>query len=457
MFSRTNKNQLVNSTFKKLPSGIITLFEFIKSKNSSKNIRELLWYFGGQIIAVVLGFLTIKLLSFAGTTDYGIYALIFTISNFFGLTYIGPITQTFNRFFHNYEGKEGFRDFFTIIINLILAGVVVVLIISAVFAIFPWIDNFSPGIILLSGLFVITSKMSEFCNSLLNITRKRAINSIIINLERIMIIIMLYFLYQSRHFKLIYIFLIFNIAYFIFSSIRIYYFQKLIKENFKQPVRTSGREYQKLKSGLLSYLMPFIVWGVAGWMQLNGEKWIIAYKLTTSDVGIYAVMISIVNAFLSIPSTYLSEFFTPIIYKCFSDLNNIQSVKTGKFYIRFNIILILLLTLFVSLFTYFFGSLLTELISTASFLQYSYLLPIFSLAIGLFNIGQSMTFYGLALNKPKIYIAPKILTGFLSVLFNILLISFLGFEGVAYSALLIGIVYILTTMYANSKLNLITT
>ena len=231
-----------------------------------------------------------------------------------------------------------------------------------------------------------------------------------------------------------------------FALLRLNYFRKNISGNTVDNEKISE---SKVKNEIYSYIYPFIIWGQASWLQLNGEKWIIADFLSTSDVGIYAVMISLVNALISIPSNYISEFLTPIIFKNFSDFSNTDNLETGKNYIKINILIVTAITILVTVITNFIGSNLIILISNISFASYSYLLPFLCIGVGLFNIGQAMTILGLSFNKPKIYIAPKIIIGLFSLLSNIMFILWFGIDGIAYSSIIIGIGYILLISFIN--------
>lgn len=72
---------------------------------------------------------------------------------------------------------------------------------------------------------------------------------------------------------------------------------------------TNGKN--EMRRTTAAYIIPFLIWGISGWLQSNGERWIISGLLSVSDVGIYAIMMSLVNALVAIPNNMIAEFATP--------------------------------------------------------------------------------------------------------------------------------------------------
>jgi len=62
-----------------------------------------------------------------------------------------------------------------------------------------------------------------------------------------------------------------------------------------------------MRMQLFRYMAPFLIWGFSGWLQLNGEKWIINGLLSTYDVGIYAAMMALVNGLVIVPNNIISD------------------------------------------------------------------------------------------------------------------------------------------------------
>ena len=260
-----------------------------------------------------LGFIIIKLLSLLGTEEYGIYALVLTLSNLFGLAYLSPINQTFNRYFYEYKDKQEYSSFQNYVLLLMFWGIIFVLLAVAGAIICRNLIGYSVLMIILFGIFIILFKLDEFSISLLNIIRQRKKNSILINAERGIVILIFFTLQYYFAMNLLHVLIVFNSVFFIFIVARVFVFNNYTgKTNHALPY--SSKIKKELRKKIFAYLSPFIIWGIAGWLQLNGEKWIIANILSTADVGIYAVMLSLVNVLITIPSNYLADFLMPVIF-----------------------------------------------------------------------------------------------------------------------------------------------
>jgi O-antigen/teichoic acid export membrane protein len=268
------------------------------------------------------------------------------------------------------------------------------------------------------------------------------------SLEKFAVIALLIILIFSRILNLNSVLIVLCLTALVFSVI------KYFKFKHKIPAQTeSSPEIKKeiLKS-IAAYSTPFLFWGLAGWLQLNSEKWIIAKILSASDVGIYSVMVSLVSILIGIPNTLLNEFSLPIIFQQFTDLKDKEKTEKGFNYIKILSWLVAAITVVSTLITLFFGRYLLLLISYREYTIYYYLLPLLTFGTGLFLTAQTMINLGLALNIPRIYLIPKIMIGIFSVVLNIILINSLGVSGAAYSVLTVGVIFFIYISMINKKL-----
>ena len=430
------------------------LFHLIRSKINPDSVTEMSWVFIGQLTTVVLSFVIVKILSNMGAAQYGIYTLVITVTAFFGLLFYGPVLQGFLRFYYHYLEKSLSNIFVKLIYRVLLISGIMLFILAVVFYLFSPLFNFplSSFFFLITGIYVVTFKVDEFFNSVLNLVRKRKENSIIQGIEKAAIIVYLVLLKQFDLLELknVFIALVFNTI--LFAFIKIKFFERFLPEEPAHDKAFIKGAHKEMGTKLFRYVLPFLIWGLSGWLQLNGEKWIINGLLSTADVGIYAIMLAIVNALVIIPNNIISEFATPIIFKQYSDLNNAENVRMGFHYIRINMLVIFVISVFSTLVTYFFGKELISLVSNKSYTVYWYLLPLLCFGTGMFFTGQAHTVLGMALNLPNKYLAPKILIGVVSVLLNIFLIKNLGINGVAYTVLIAGIIYLIHVAFINKRI-----
>jgi len=413
-------------------------YNLAKSKSGSGTAAELGWVFSGQLFNVVLSFVILKLLSKMGTTDYGIYALVLTIASLLSLIIYGPAVQGFIRFYFNYlaQGLSGIylnlANKFLFATGLIFAGTTLLLFLISFFL----ETEFSPLFFLFAGMFIAAGRIGEFYNSFLNLIRKRKENSLLQGGEKFTTALVLLLLIIAGRLNLVNVFAALSIITILFFIFKIRVFNKNIAPSQIPSAGEAESKRKNMISEIRLYVFPFIIWGISGWLQLNGEKWIIAGLLSTSAVGIYAVMMSLVTAFIIVPANILSEFSTPIIFQNYADKG---TADKGYLYININMLLMLFVTLAAFLITVFTGKEIIIIISSPDYAIYWYLLPLLCLGTGLFYTGQALTSLGLALNLPKKYLLPKILTGVFSVVLNFVLISVFGIAGAAYTLSLIHI------------------
>ncbi len=430
------------------------IYQSIRSKISTNSVSEIGWVFVGQVLTVSLGFAILKILSKMGTSDFGIYSLVLTVIAFFGLIFYGPIQQGFLRFYYDYADKNTTKLFVNLAYKILILSAAALFILSIVSVIAAYLFNWKELALLffLAGIYVFTFKINEFFNSALNLIRKRKENSLLQGTEKIIVIAMLLYLFLNKLLSITNVFIVLICITFFFSILKYFFFKKFLPKVSKLNPNSIKETQAEIRSKVFKYILPFLLWGLAGWLQQNGEKWIIANYLSTSDVGIYAIMMALANALVVVPNNIISEFAMPIIYQQYSDLNNKEKLLTGRLYIRINMFLILLISILSTLITYFWGKELIIIISNKDYAVYWNLLPLICLGSGLFLTGQAQTVLGLALNKPDKYIIPKISIGVVSVILNIILINLYGLNGVAYTIIIIGLTYVLYIALVNKSI-----
>lgn len=416
------------------------IFKIIKSKINYSSVSEMGWVVLGQSINVLLGFLIIKLISKMGPEQYGVYALILTIAAVIGL-FFSSFLQGFLRYYYHYEELNRRDDIVGLMFRFIKISLAVFIVLTVVFSLaFPlFTTQYSAIFFLGAGLFIVASKLSEFFNSILNLIRKRKENALLQALERALMIAALLIFFWQRNLILIYILFAFSCISFILAFTKVLVFRKFVPSERQK--RILPEQQKDIIKTVMIYISPFLIWGIAGWFQMNGEKWIINGILSVTDVGIYAIMMAIVNALVVIPNNIITEFVTPIIFKQFADLGNKENINTGYTYIKINMLIILLITVIATLLTFIWGKELINLISSANYTVYWNILPLLVLGTGLFYTGQAQTLLGLGLGKPQKYIAPKVIIGIGSLGVNFLFVSAYGLPGISYSILLLGLLY----------------
>lgn len=426
---------------------------FLKSFSTNKTRREIIWLMVGQSISIALGFVTMKLLSTMGTSEFGKYSLVLTIAAFVSAILYGPVEQGFIRFYYEYLNKGKARTFIHIFYGFLLTTGISLLIITIPLLYFiNYIINIDKKILglLIMGLYVIIFTSSNIYNSFLNILRKRKANTLIQIAEKSLIILLLYLVTFKTKLTADLGLLVILIALLIIIILKTNYLNTYV------PKDINANETQKTRREIVHVIArfswPFAIWGITGWLQSNSERWIIAKYLSTGDVGIFSLMAVLANYLIAIPSGIISQFTQPIIYEKISSKSDISEREKGYKVFNYFILATIGIVIISTLFSIIFGDQMILLISNKEFASNWKILPILCVGIGLFTIAQALTTDGVIKNIPKVYIVPKMITGIFAIFANVFFIIHLGILGVALSICLINLLYLLMITFINKKI-----
>lgn len=409
---------------------------------------EFIWFVSGQLMYLVTNFLIVKAISNIGKDEFGIYVLILTISSLLTQILYGPAQQSLVRYYYiaKSEAKTiGLTRMLFKFMNslsglLLIAGLAGTIICAALSLIYY------RNLFFLSAFFIIGSKYSDFFSAALNTIRQRKLNALLQISERGSIIVLLIILYSMHAMSLFAILFLSSLSYIVFGLVKKYRFKKSV---IAESAQDDNAKYDY--KPILRYAAPFSIWGTGGWLQQNSEKWIMADLLAINKVGVYGLMITVINTLLAVPNNLLNDFTAPLIFKNFADLSDKDAVRRGNRFIFWNNMIVLGIAAVAVLAAMGFGALLLRIFGNSSYTTYSYLLPYFAGGTGLFLFGQSMCNRGLAMNQPNVYLFPKLLIGIISVILNYTFIKYAGIQGMAYASLLTGAIYLIHISLINRR------
>lgn len=413
---------------------------------------EFIWFASGQVMYLATNFLIVKAISNIGKDEFGVYVLILTVSSLLTQILYGPAQQSLVRYYYiaKSEAKTiGLTRLLFKFLNslsglLLIAGIVGTIICSVLSLVYY------RNLFFLSAFFIIGSKYSDFFSAALNTIRQRKLNALLQISERGTIIILLVILYYAHAMSLFAVLFLSSLSYIVFGLVKKYRFKKSViaeSENQNSGSQESAYDYKPI----LRYAAPFSIWGTGGWLQQNSEKWIMADLLAIDKVGVYGLMITVINTLLAVPNNLLNDFTAPLIFKNFADLSDKNAVRRGNRFIFWNNMIVLGIAVVAVLAAMGFGALLLRIFGNSSYTTYSYLLPYFAGGTGLFLFGQSMCNRGLAMNQPNVYLFPKLLIGIISVILNYTFIKYAGIQGMAYASLLTGAIYLIHISLINRR------
>lgn len=405
---------------------------------------EFLWLILGQIVSIIFSVFIIKIITKMGTSDFGVYSLILTISALVSAIFVGPSEQGFVRYFFNFNGVVSRKKFLNVIYLFFILTFGIIIFISVLFYLFKTMEE--PNF-LLTGIFIVFFSFSSFFASLFNLIRKRKFNTILILIEKIISTALLYSLkvYDTLNITNVLIVLTFSII--ISLVIRISYFNSVLDYKiFRDLKLLNWREYIMYKKVFI-FSIPLIIWGLSGWLQSSSDRWVIAHFSNLNTVGIYSLMMTLSSYLIATPIGVVGQYFQPII---FEQINTVNFYKNSKTAINNFIYSCVFLVIFGVVFSLLFGKIILAFIAV-DFTVFWYFLPLFSLSIGLFQIAQSYTIFGMIHEMPKIYLIPKISIGIISLLLNIIGVYYLQIIGLTISMILTSCIYLLMVVMTNRK------
>ena len=424
------------------------------SRISRGHLMELFWLCAGQAVSIGLAVLTVKLLTSMGPSQFGLYALVGTLGALTISLLYGPLEQGFVRFYFDYADQGIARRFIGLLCRCLVwcgaacagAGLLVVAGWSTMS------DTVPLRFALATTLFVILSSTSNIFNPLLNLLRRRRENACLQILERLCIVLFLLASFNIAS-KTVTTALVALCAATAFgAALKAFLLYRVLPKRDRSETAGEGSGDRDMFRVVWTFGAPFVIWGAAGWLQSNSERWLILTYLSAADLGVYAVMATIANFAVTVPQGILTQFATPFVYERFSRAKDASGLREGRLYLRYVVFMSAVLVGLVTLGAYLLGKEAILFLSNEQYTRFWYLLPVLCLGTGLYHIGQALCLTGLSLNLPRRYMTPKIVSGILAVILNAVLVSLFGMVGIAIAIGVAGLAYLLFIAAANVKI-----
>ncbi len=418
---------------------------------SRRHAKDLFWLVIGQAGALALGIVSIKLLTSMGTDAYGRYALALTVAALLGALVFGPAEQGFLRFYFPAAERGTSRTYLGVLYRSLLAAMAAFGALTGLAAVWAW-GRPDPGLaplVLAAGAFAIASAGTTLLSGMLNLLGRRRLNAILQVLERAVVVLALWSLARRGQLSVITALLAGTGGVVVSALARTWSLGGAVAPDGPMDLATRGAARGEAARSVAAFGAPFAVWGLAGWLQSNSERWIIGALLTTSGVGVYAMMLTIANVLIAFPYGVLTQLFTPAAYRRLHDLGDGPRVDEGLRIVRVFVAAVVALTAASTFGTMVLGRMVVAWLSSPAFAGYWYLLPIVCVGTGLFYVGQALCLLGASLNTPRSYLTPKLVAGGVAVASNAAAAWAFGLVGVAATSWAIGAVYVVLVVRAN--------
>ena len=290
----------------------------------------------GQAGALVLGIVSIKLLTSMGTDAYGRYALVATVAALLSALVFGPAEQGFLRFYFPAAERGAARTYLGVLVRGLLAAVAALTVVTGVAVSLVWsrADAGLALVVLAGGAFAVVSAGATPLAAMLNLLGQRRLNATLHVMERVVVVALLWVLARSGRLSVTTALAAGTAGVLVAALARTWSLGRVVAADRPMDAVTRRAVRREAVTSVAAFGAPFAIWGLAGWLQSNSERWIIGTVLTTSGVGVYAMMLTIANVLIAFPYGVLAQLFTPAAYRRLHDLDDAPRVDEGLRLIR---------------------------------------------------------------------------------------------------------------------------
>ena len=418
---------------------------------------ELAWICLGQLIVVLGGIFGVRLLTYKlSPSVYGDLAIGMTAVIVAQQIILGPLGQSFLRFFSSaYEDKT--LNIYIKSIRFLLTKATVIILIIAVISIVGlyltgntnWVWLFA-----LAFLYSLFSGYNIVLDCIQNAARQRkvvALHQGVGQWLHFFIPIGLIGLWGSYSSIVMFGYIVASL---IILTSQLSFFRKKIIALFPATIEEVPRDtLKRYTKKILTYAWPFSSWALFAWAQFVSSRWALLSFAGAKDVGLYSILYQFGYYPLVAVSALALQSTTPVLFSRAGSGNDpariVNTIRLNNFLILAAVIATIISVVFFRIFHKQFFLLLVA----PEYRSVSYLLPLLVLSGGLFAIGQmiNVTFFVKADTQALIY--PKIITAILGILLNYLGAYFYGLVGVVAAGVAFSLMYLIWVfiMYFFSK------
>ena len=396
-------------------------------------VKEGSWIVAGQMGTVLGAIFSVRIITeYLEPLQYGQLALGLTISSL-GCQVIGGITAGISRFYPLAAAENDLPSFLHSSFRMMMCATILLMAISLMLMAGMVSLGFSQwiGLVGAASIFSVLSCYNASLSSIQNAARQRAIVAFHSGLNawmKILLAVSIILCFGSSSTSVM---IGYALSALLVNVSQLFFLRRLIRPPSEKIQTLTNWETQ-----MWAYSWPFAIWSVFTWVQQISDRWVLQSFTTTQEVGLYAVVFQLGYVPISLLSSLISTFISPILFRLSGNATNENSnISVHLIVCRiayFNIFITGLLFAF----TYFYHEWIFSLLVAATYHSASYLLPWVILAGGLFSAGQTLSLRLMCEMLPASLTLPKISTAILGVGLNIYGASHFGLRGLV--AALVG-------------------
>lgn len=191
------------------------------------------------------------------------------------------------------------------------------------------------------------------------------------------------------------------------------------------------------------YSKPFVVFNIFTWLQASSDRWALETFATTQDVGVYAVLMQLGYAPISIATGLAMTFISPILFQRSGDATEHARIKHAGWLVWKLTFAALTFTAVGFLIALLFHEWIFHLFVAQKYRFVSNLLPWMVLAGGLFAAGQVISLKLMSDMNTRALLVPKIVTAIVGTILSFAGAKLAGLEGVVFALVAFSALHLL--------------
>jgi O-antigen/teichoic acid export membrane protein len=407
---------------------------------------EAIWVLVGQAGTAIAALAGIKLLTHVlDPSEFGRLALANTLVSLLGINLFGPLGQGLMRFWSISKDRGNLDAFYIVSNRLFKYASLIALLTTTIFSfILSKITSLDWALLVTLSLAVGTiTGLTNLRISIFTATRQRQ-RTAILNISNTFLkplaaTFLVVLIIPNANMAIVgyllaglFVLLITNRLYSQAASV-----------TFPHHLRSGTRAhlFRGLGKEILSYSLPFFVWGAFGWIHMSCDRWSLQTFHGPGVVGPFAVVSLLAMYPLNFGSAFLDTLFSPIAFQRAGDLMDNNAIDSANRMLLIMTGIYVLGALVLIGFFAFFHRPVILFISSQRFVRFSHLLPGLTAAWAFFFLGQLSTQFGLLLNKPQIYIIPKLSASLVAAATTFYFSFKIGPSGIVWGLAIAGLIY----------------
>jgi O-antigen/teichoic acid export membrane protein len=411
-------------------------------------VGEVTWIFTGQIAAGVGGIIGVPLLThFLRPADYGRLALGGTVATLVQQVTLGPVGNAAQRFYASSIEANTLSEYLRAIGRVTLIAVVIVAAIGGVALLgllnSPW--HSTVALASWSLIFAIVAGVSSVFDGIQNAARQRAVVAWHQGLGlwlRFGLAALLVRMIGSAEMAMAG----FAAAVVVTLLSQAVFFRRVILSSTALRPGFDPEVTRRLRRQMWVYARPFSSWGIFTWAQVTSDRWSLEVFTTTRSVGIYQALYQLGYYPISLASVFLNQLFQPILYSRAGVGTDENRMKGTHRVINWLLAATFLLSVLVAAASALVCRSLFSHLFPPAYGSAAHLLPVITLAAGIFACGQIASLKHMLSINPRSLIAPKIATAILGTCLNFAGAYLFDIAGVAVVCLCFSIIYCIWVM-----------